>query len=97
MAPWLRHSIAPHEVLRLNPSCAHFLLGCLSFACHVKLVSALYSVFYTVFNSAVIKRPHTGEERVHSVGSQTYNNLISIWIIQSYRLPLLKALIAQQE
>ena len=63
----------------------------------IKLVSALYSLFYTMFNSAVSKRLHTGEEGVHSVGSQTYNNLISIWIIQSYRLPLLKALIAQQE
>ena len=92
MAQWLSHSIAPHEVLRLNPSFAHFFqakswLPVIRMSC-IKPVSALYSVFYTVFNSAVSKRPHTGEQGVHSVGSQTYNNLISIWIIQSYRLPL---------
>ena len=96
MAQGLSHSIAAHEVLRLNPSFAHFFqakswlpVSRMSF---IKPVSALYSVFYTVFNSAMSKRLHTGEEEVHIVVSQTYNNLISIWIIiislQSYRLPL---------
>ena len=84
MAQWLSHSIAPHQVSGLNYSFAIFPnqnLGCLSFTCDVKPVCASYSVFFTVFNSAVSKRPHTWEQGVHSVGSQTYNNLISIWII----------------
>ena len=80
MAQGLSHSIAAHEVSRLNPSFADFFqakswLPVIRMSC-LKPVSALYSVLYTVFNSAVSKRPHTWEQGVDNVGSQTYNNLI---------------------